>query len=43
MMDDYFAALLCLLFLILPTIVLGAIIWGRIEGEVRRWGRCGSG
>jgi hypothetical protein len=35
-MDDFIAALLCLPFLILPSIVLVAIISSKIEGDVRR-------
>jgi hypothetical protein len=35
-MDDFIASLLCLPFLILPSIVLVAIISSKIEGDVRR-------
>jgi hypothetical protein len=35
-MDDFAAALLCLPFLVLPTMVLVAIILGKLEGDGRR-------
>jgi hypothetical protein len=35
-MDDLVSTLLCLAFLILPSIVLVAIISGKIKGVVRR-------